>query len=45
MLLPETGLAFDMIDELVNIHLTIERINPDGQLTPTTRHIQVTCRN
>jgi len=41
----ETGLAFDMDKPLVNIHLTVERVNPDGKLTPTTRHIQVTCRN
>ena len=41
----ESGLAFDMRGELVNIHLTIERMGPDGDMTPTTRRIQVACRN
>ena len=41
----ESGLAFDMRGELVNIHLTIERKGPDGNMTPTTRRIQVACRN
>lgn len=41
----ESGLAFDMQGDLVNIHLTIERINPQGNLVPAVRLIQVTCRN
>lgn len=45
VLVDESGLAFDMQGELVNIHLTIERQGPDGEWTPTTRRIQVTCRN
>ncbi len=44
-LVDESGLAFDMEGDLVNIHLTIERPNPDGQPVPVTRKIQVTCRN
>ena len=41
----EGGLAFDMVGERVNIHLTVERQNPDGQLVPISRFLQVTCRN
>ncbi|MDA1264992.1 MAG: prepilin-type N-terminal cleavage/methylation domain-containing protein [Planctomycetota bacterium] len=41
----ETGLAFDMQGELVNVHLTIERQGPEGEWLPTTRSVQVTCRN
>lgn len=41
----ESGLAFDMIGALVNIHLTVERQGPDGEWTPTTRRLQITCRN
>ena len=41
----ETGLAFDMEGELVNIYLTIERQDPRGEWMPATRKIQVTCRN
>ncbi len=41
----ETGLAFDMDRAEVNIHLTIERIDPNGVPTPTQRRVNVTCRN
>lgn len=41
----EAGLAFDMEGDLVNIHLTVERLNPQGIAVPVTRLIQVTCRN
>ncbi len=41
----EAGLAFDMDGDLVNIHLTIERIGPRGSLVPASRLVQVTCRN
>ena len=41
----ESGLAFDMAGEIVNIHLTIERQGPQGDWLPATRTIQVACRN
>jgi len=41
----EAGLAFDMDGAEVNIHLTVERINPNGVPTPTQRRVNVTCRN
>jgi prepilin-type N-terminal cleavage/methylation domain-containing protein len=41
----ESGLAFDMEGDLVNIHLTVERQGPDGKWLPTTRSVQITCRN
>lgn len=41
----ESGLAFDMVGDRVNIHLTVERQSPDGKLVPATRRINVTCRN
>lgn len=41
----ETGLAFDMIGDLVNIHLTVERLDPQGVPVQEARRIQVTCRN
>lgn len=44
-LIDERGLAFDMVDDRVNIHLTISRIDHNGELVPTARNITVTCRN
>ena len=41
----EAGLAFDMDGDLVNIHLTIERLDPHGVPVPKDRLIRVTCRN
>ncbi len=44
-LVDESGLAFDMVGDRVNIHLTVERTGPNGELTPATRTIEITCRN
>ncbi|MCP3917478.1 MAG: prepilin-type N-terminal cleavage/methylation domain-containing protein [bacterium] len=41
----ETGLAFDIDGPEVNIHLTVERLDPNGVPTPTQRRVNVTCRN
>ena len=45
VIVDESGLAFDMQGELVNIHLTIERQGPEGKWLPTTRRLQIACRN
>ena len=44
----EGGLAFTLPDEgqdLLEIHLTVERVNKDGARVPRSRRVRVTCRN
>lgn len=45
VIVDESGLAFDMKGNLINIHLTVERQGPDGKWVPATRSLQVTARN
>ena len=44
-LFDEGGLAFDMDGNQVNIHLTVERLDPRGIMVPHNLSVNVTCRN
>ncbi len=41
----EAGLAFTMASKRINIHVTVERTDKEGQLVSTQKRSVVTCRN
>ena len=44
-LIDESGLCFDVVGDSVTIHLTLQRVGDDGQVTTKTVETTVTCRN
>lgn len=44
-LLDEGGLAFTQLEEKVEIHLTVQRVDEEGHLVQTDSKRTVTCRN